>query len=433
MRKICVAVAMLCAFASSAKDYLVTNRTVGAGETIQYADRTFTGGENILSSLQQIPNVADEGDNFYFESGDYTGNVAIGVPKITLLGANANGDERSGTRNNAESVITGAITVNANGVTINGFAFTDAGCVTNLTATPSAPIDGFNFVFNKVYNSSLSKGRYIGVVKLGDAYTGDAAKDANVHRRYNNVNICHNTFEGSATATANLVVVSGAYGTLNINDNKFTDGGTSICVANAQNTINILNNQFKNVGDLNRTIGSTTGEFSIYLNYIAYSNSTTVNIQSNVFDACNGQSSIYAPIRFFQGDSSNPILTPQNCRVNVNYNLFLNKTKQSSATFNYVFYGNNAYNTPAVVDTRFNRYSNSEYCMGMVIQPKVDYGTRYFAGLSELFDFASSKGTTLDYYKNAAGSEVKNFNITASARNYSAIRKHYITAIEKPS
>ena len=416
MKKIfCAAVLVLFAFTSAAKDYLVTNRSVAVGEKVQYVSRTFTGGDNILSSLQQIPNVAETGDNFYFEPGDYYGNVTIATPKVSLLGANANREDRTSTRI-SESVIRGTITVNASGVLINGFAFTGAGCVTNTSATPSAPIDGFNFAYNKVYGSTVAKERFSAVLRLGVGYTGNDAKNANAHRRYNNVGIRHNTFEGSASAVSNFVVVSGSYGSLNINDNTFTDGGTSICVANAQNTVNIRFNNFKNVGSLSRTIGSVTGEFCIFLEYLAYANSTTVNIQSNVFDNCNGQSSMYCPIRFFQGDSSTPILTPQNCRVNVNYNLFLNKTKHSSANYNYVFYGNDSYNTPAVVDTRFNRYSNSEYCMGNIKQPKGDSASRYFASSTELFDFASSKGTTLDYYTNAAGGQMKDFNISASTR-----------------
>lgn len=416
MKKICcAAVLVLVAFTSAAKDYLVTNRSVAVGEKVQYVSRTFTGGDNILSSLQQIPNVAETGDNFYFEPGDYNGNVTIATPKVSLLGANANREDRTATRI-SESVIRGTITVNASGVQINGFAFTGAGCVTNTSATPSAPIDGFNFAYNKVYGSTVAKERFSAVLRLGVGYTGNDAKNANAHRRYNNVGIRHNTFEGSASAVSNFVVVSGSYGSLNINDNTFTDGGTSICVANAQNTVNIRFNNFKNVGSLSRTIGSVTGEFCIFLEYLAYANSTTVNIQSNVFDNCNGQSSMYCPIRFFQGDTNTSILTPQSCRVNVNYNLFLNKTKHSSANYNYVFYGNDTYNTPAVVDSRFNRYSNSEYCMGNIKQPKGDAASRYFASSTELFDFASSKGTTLDYYKNAAGGEMKDFNIAASTR-----------------
>ena len=419
--KALVPMAIVTAMTTLGNDYLVTNRSVAVGENVQYAGKMFKGGENVLSSLQQIPNYASDGDKFYFEPGTYTGNVTIAASKVTLYGANAYGDSRSNTRNNAESIIKGAITVNGNGITINGFAFTEGGCVTNSTATASSPIDGFDFIYNRVYGSTVSKRRFSGVVRIGQGYTEASAKNAEVHRRYNNVNIRHNSFEGSASAVSNFVVVCGSYGSTNISNNTFTDGGTSICVANAQNTVNIKNNKFKNVGVLGRTISGTTGEFCIFLEYLAYSNSTNVNIVSNEFDGCNGQSSMYCPIRFFQGDSSNEILTPKSCTIKVNYNIFLNKTNPSgqpgsSTSYNYILYGNDTYNTPAKVDTRFNRYSNSEYCMGMVVQPKGDSASRYFASSTELFDFASSKGTTLDYYKNAAGGEMKNFNISASTR-----------------
>ncbi len=181
MKKIfCAAVLVLFAFTSAAKDYLVTNRSVAVGEKVQYVSRTFTGGDNILSSLQQIPNVAETGDNFYFEPGDYYGNVTIATPKVSLLGANANREDRTATRI-SESVIRGTITVNASGVLINGFAFTGAGCVTNTSATPSAPIDGFNFAYNKVYGSTVAKERFSAVLRLGVGYTGNDAKNANAH------------------------------------------------------------------------------------------------------------------------------------------------------------------------------------------------------------------------------------------------------------
>ena len=182
MKKICcAAVLVLVAFTSAAKDYLVTNRSVAVGEKVQYVSRTFTGGDNILSSLQKIPNVAETGDNFYFEPGDYNGNVTIATPKVSLLGANANREDRTATRI-SESVIRGTITVNASGVQINGFAFTGAGCVTNTSATPSAPIDGFNFAYNKVYGSTVAKERFSAVLRLVVGYTGNDAKNANAHR-----------------------------------------------------------------------------------------------------------------------------------------------------------------------------------------------------------------------------------------------------------
>ncbi|MGM9833969.1 MAG: hypothetical protein ACI31A_09835 [Candidatus Limisoma sp.] len=380
----------------------------------------FTGGLDILNSISQIPNYAESGDNFWFESGTYEGNVTISAPNITLYGANTYGDSRTGTRPNAESLIKGTITVNAGGLTINGFAFTGTSCIYNNVATSASPLNGFTFIYNNVYGETLTRERNTGFIRFGTAYRGTDAGKAEGHRRYNNINISHNSFTGSDAAAANFIVLAGAYGTTNIVDNTFDDGGTSMYIVNAQNTINIKNNSFKNVGKYTRTEGTTTGDFTIFLEYLGYSNSTTVYIQNNVFDACNGQSSMFAPVRFNQGDSSYK-LSPKSTTVYLNYNLFLNKTSPIGKTnagtdYNYVFFGNDTYNSPAVVDTRFNRFSNSEYCMGLVKQPNGDASGRYFAGSTELFDFASSKGTTLDYYTNAAGGQMKDFNIAASTR-----------------
>ena len=416
-----MSLALATALSMQANDYLVTNRTVASGENYYFAGMKFTGGVDILNSLTQIPNYAESGDNFWFESGTYEGNVTISASNVTLYGANRYGDSRTSTRPNAESIIKGKITINGSGLTINGFAFTGSGCVYNNSATSAAPLNGFTFIYNNVYGETLARERNTAVIRFGTARRGSDAGNADAHRRYNNINISHNSFSGSDAAAAHFIALAGAYGTTNIVDNTFSDGGTSMYIVNAQNTINIKNNSFKNVGKYTRTEGSTTGDFTIFLEYLGYSNSTTVYIQNNVFDACNGQSSMFAPIRFSQGDSSYK-LSPKSTTIKMNYNLFLNKTSPIGKTnagtdYNYIFYGNNTYNAPAVVDTRFNRFSNSEYCMGLVKQPKVADGSeRYFASSTELFDFASSKGTTLDYYKNAAGGEMKNFNIAASTR-----------------
>ena len=75
--KALVPMAIVTALTTLGNDYLVTNRSVAVGENVQYAGKMFKGGENVLSSLQQIPNYASDGDKFYFEPGTYTGNVTI--------------------------------------------------------------------------------------------------------------------------------------------------------------------------------------------------------------------------------------------------------------------------------------------------------------------------------------------------------------------
>ena len=145
-----MSLALATALSMQANDYLVTNRTVASGENYYFAGMKFTGGVDILNSLTQIPNYAESGDNFWFESGTYEGNVTISASNITLYGANRYGDSRTSTRPNAESIIKGKITINGSGLTINGFAFTGSGCVYNNSATSAAPLNGFTFIYNNI-------------------------------------------------------------------------------------------------------------------------------------------------------------------------------------------------------------------------------------------------------------------------------------------
>ena len=170
--------ALATALSMQANDYLVTNRTVASGENYYFAGMKFTGGVDILNSLTQIPNYAESGDNFWFESGTYEGNVTISASNITLYGANRYGDSRTSTRPNAESIIKGKITINGSGLTINGFAFTGSGCVYNNSATSAAPLNGFTFIYNNVYGETLARERNTAVIRFGTARRGSDAGNA---------------------------------------------------------------------------------------------------------------------------------------------------------------------------------------------------------------------------------------------------------------
>lgn len=390
-------------------NYLISSSVTGdIGATIEYKNLIFSVGSTAFASLPEFCNAPiEENSTVYIDGGTYSDNITISTPGLTFLGNNAFCESRSSNRTATESVINGKWTVNADNVTINGFTFTGAGSVINENATNTSPMTGFKFIYNIVKNSSLTHDDNIAVIKIGTSHREAAANEATAHRRYNGVNISHNTFSGSATCPAHFVIVSGSYGVTDIIDNTFNDGGTSLHVSNAQGEINIKSNKFTNVGDTARVFNKTYGEFCIFLNYIAYSNQTTVNITNNYFNKCHGRSSIYPLIRLFQGDGSNAAMTPVNCHINLNYNIFRNKPKHSSRTYNYVFYGNNKYTSPITVDARYNQFDNSEMCIGMIRQPWDDEQSRYFASTYELFDFASSAGTTVDYYNDPAGNQVK--------------------------
>ena len=402
----------------SAATYMVTQADYGEAGTVFYyrSDFEMVVGKNVFSSFSElIAASVEEGSTVYVEPGTYTEDFTVNVEGLTFLGNNAWCESRTGTRKDAETVITGKITVEADNVTINGFRFTGNGCVVNETATNATPLSGFKFIYNDVTASTLERNKDIAVVKMGNQY-GDSngGLDAASHCRYNGVTVSHNSFAGSETSTAHFVHIGGSYGITDVIDNTFNDGGCSVTLANSQGEINVLNNTFTNVGDLSRYFGETNGELAVYLYYIAHSNTTTVNIKNNVFDNCCGRSTMYAPVRFFNGDTSKQQLSPVGCSINLNYNIFKNKAKEASSTYNYMFYTN--YNEEADIDTRFNQFDNGDMAIGLVKQPWEDEAKRNMASSYELIDFASSKNTELDYYKDPIGNNVKDLNLEKSVR-----------------
>lgn len=383
---------------SFAKNYLISPSATTSGAEISYKNRNFTVGTTAFPSFSAFVAANPAANSsVYVASGTYSENVTISTSGLTFYGANAFGDTRSSTRTLAESIIKGKITVNGNNTVINGFHFTGNGCVVNTAATTSNPLVGFKFIYNKVSGSTLAHDFNHGVVHLGSPKSGNDAMDASAHCKYQNVNVSNNEFIGSATYQAHFVVVSGSFGTCYYNGNTFNDGGCSIALYNAQGTNNIRYNVFKNVGDFTRVNGSGYGEIAIRLFYIAYANTTKINIEHNDFNNCQGQSTLYAPIRFFNGDTSNPQMTPVGCTIEIHHNIFRNKPKYSTANYNYVFYTN--YTDAARVNARFNTYDNSELCFGMIKQKGETETHRLFGNSAMLFDHASSKGTTMDYYK----------------------------------
>ena len=426
IRKI-ILIAMLCSvgITMEAGTHLISPADYGTSGT-KFIYKTawwMTVGENCWKNFAEFTTFGNavEGDTVFVEAGTYADDVTIDIKGLTFLGNNAYCQIRSGNRTNEESIITGKFTIAADNITINGFQFTGNGCVVNETATTESPLSGFKFIYNDVTGSTLERLTNVAVVRLGKQ-TGPAAGglEATAHRKYNGVTISHNSFAGSSTNPAHFVIVGGSYGETNVVDNTFNDGGTSITMANSQGVINVLDNTFTNVGDVNRiwvTDGvEEKGEIALFLYYIAHSNTTTVNIKNNMFDNCLGRSSMYAPVRFYNGDTEKAQLPPVGCRINLNYNIFKNKTKVSGNNYNYVFYTN--YNEEADIDTRFNQFDNGDMAIGLVKQPWESEDKRNMASSYELIDFAGTTGkySELSYYKDPTDAEVKDLNLKKSVR-----------------
>lgn len=394
----------------AANSYYVGS-AASAESIVSYRGTAYTSGVTAFADLKSLMSARPaSGSTVYVDAGTYGDVVTIDVPGLTLLGANAYCDARSANRTAAESVISGELNVTADNVTINGFRFTGAGCVSNSTATNAAPMSGLTFVYNIADGSSLPRSNSQSILHLGAYYTGaDAGTDAALGR-YRDITVAHNDFNGRRN-TANqpyVVWIAGSAGTTVVEDNRFDGGGTSVSLINTTGNARVDGNIFTNVGDTLAAAGSANGEFCIRLFYVGVDKSATdISVCRNSFDKCQGQSSLYPLIRFFNGDKSNAGVKPQNTVIRLNYNSFKRKPKHSSQTYNYVFYANKDYTSGAIVDARFNQFDNSEYAMGMIQQPCESTQTRYFGGTTTLFRFPSSYGTTMSYYKDPLNDEVK--------------------------
>lgn len=396
--------------ASATSAYYVGN-AAAAGAVVNYRGTSFNSGVNAFTDLKSLMAARPEaGSTVYVDAGTYADAVTIDIPGLTFLGANAYGDARSSNRQSAESVVSAALNVTADNVTINGFRFTEAGCVTNTTATNTAPMSGLSFVYNIADGSSLPRNTSQSILHLGAYFTGSTAGEAAAIGRYRDITVAHNDFNGRRS-TANqpyVVWIAGSAGTTVVEDNRFDGGGTSVSLINTTGSARVDNNIFTNVGDTLAAAGSAKGEFCIRLFYVGVdADATDVSVCRNSFDNCHGQSSVYPLIRLFNGDKADTSVKPVNTTIRLNYNSFKRKPKHSSQTYNYVFYANKDYTSGATVDARFNQFDNSEYAMGMIQQPWESTQTRYFGGLTTMFHFPSSYGTTIDYYKDPLGDDVK--------------------------
>lgn len=398
------------ALGASAKNYLVSSGATTDGATITYKGANYVVGVDAFATLTALMNAKPEANSsVYVAPGTYNEAITVNVNGLRFYGNNANCESRSKNRNtSAESIITARWTIAANNIVVNGFTLKGGGQMHDWNARNGRAIVGFKFHYNVVTGSTIGKSSEYAVLQFGHYAGGDEALDTQWQNRYQNFEVKHNTFTGSAQNLANFVSISGGFGTTSIEDNTFTDGGTSIYLNNGSGTINVKSNSFKNVGDFNRNVqGSYYGEFCISMRYCCKT-ATTINIQYNTFNNCQGQSSIFPLIRFFNGDSKNTIMPLATSKIYLNYNIFTKKPLHSTRDYNYVYYSSHEYTGKALtMDCRFNEYDNSELCIGTVYLPGESEAGRVFGSSMGLFNFASSAGSTSDYFKSPCGTTIK--------------------------
>lgn len=402
MKKIYTLIISICSmFSINATDYLVsTNYT--PGNVTEYQQRFFIPGVTLFSSIYEVLNQIQPGDNIFLSADTYSENITLNVDNISIFGHNSWKDVRSGKRDTSnESIITGAITLNADGITLNGLKFTGAGRVVNSTASNGSPLKNITLKYNLVEASTL--GSSTAVFALGKIYSNTDAKADISQLRYENITISHNDFDGSkSTNFCPFIVIGGGYGNITIHDNSFTDGGNSIEVGNSRGNIKITNNKFQQVGkslyNASAAANARGGAFCVYLNRNSLAGTTNIDVSHNGFNECTGRQTLYALIRYYQGDKNNPDLyvVPIGTSAKINHNVFLSKTTYTDDNYNYVLYCNKDYMGDVTVDARYNYFDNSDMCMAHIKMPGKTEQERFFSSSFGFYDFRASQNVAYE-------------------------------------
>lgn len=107
MKKIYTLIISICSiFSINATDYLVsTNYT--PGNVTEYQQRLFIPGVTLFSSISEVLNQIQPGDNIFLSADTYSENITLDVDNISIFGHNSWKDVRSGKRDTSnESIIT---------------------------------------------------------------------------------------------------------------------------------------------------------------------------------------------------------------------------------------------------------------------------------------------------------------------------------------
>ena len=450
-----------------AADYLITKDAPKKGLTYTdperytgaFKNKPFTYLVNWWTSWSELNSrvTLQAGDNVYFGPGFNIGNIEIATSGINLYGNNKDCLGWSGTATDGkssqtrldETKVTGCITIKGgvSDVTIAGFCFTGNGQI-YANNGGNNNIQVLNNVIENINaqpNNTTEREDNWAVFYFGKAYRGSDYASAAAYNRYRDITIAHNDFRGrDIDSEADWIQVAGSYGNLHIHDNHFLYGGDGVNVFNATGTVNILHNCFDKVGN-GKVYGTKTGTSSDVIGSFAVRLFTMgvveefpvdVYVRHNYFDGCQGQSSKYAIIRFWNHDNSTDThINPKWATLYINHNYFLNKTSFVNEKSNktdgpklglgnepkydhyYAFYSDIVDGTDAAtVDWRFNRFDHSEMEFAYLISPwdrkrlegtGLLYPGRYYASLSGVFEHTTAEyltgddqatGTQCDFY-----------------------------------
>ncbi|MGM9864951.1 MAG: hypothetical protein ACI30P_01580 [Muribaculaceae bacterium] len=437
-----IALALTVGGKAHATDYLITTDAPKPGlkpsdperYTGAFKNKPFTYLVNWWTSWSELNSrvTLQAGDNVYFGPGVNIPNITITTSGINLYGNNKDclgwyGTDKEGHSSKTrldETSVTGRITINGgvSNVTIAGFYFTGAGQVfadgggnSNIQVLNNV-IEGINV---QTGNTTEREDNWA-VFYFGKAYRGSDYANAVAYNRYRDITIAHNDFRGrDIDNEADWIQVAGSCGNLHIHDNHFLYGGDGVNVFNAKDQVNILHNRFDKVGN-GKKYGTATGSYAVRLFTMGVVEAYPVDVyvRHNYFDGCQGQSSKYAIIRFWNHDNgTNKHINPKWAKLYINHNYFLNKTsfrEENSAETDgpklglgtepvykhyYAFYSDIVDGDAATVDWRFNRFDYSEMEFAYLISPwdrdRVSSGKlfpgRYYASLSGVFEHTTAE------------------------------------------
>lgn len=430
-----------------ATDYLITKDA--PRPNLSYSDperyrgafkhKPFTYLENWWTSWTELNSrvTLKSGDNVYFGPDVTIGDITISTSGVNFYGNNKDclGWYGTDTQNSsaqtrlAETHVTGRITLDqgVSDVTISGFRFTDNGQIyannggNNNIQVLNNVIENINA---RPENTTEREDNWA-VFYFGKAYRGSDYASAAAYNRYRDITIAHNDFRGrDIDNEADWIQVAGSCGNLHIHDNHFTFGGDGVNVFNAKDQVNILHNRFDRVGN-GKKYGTATGSYAVRLFTMGVVQAYPVDVyvRHNYFDGCQGQSSKYAIIRFWNHDNgTNKHINPKWARLYINHNYFMGKTsvknERSTETDGpklglgdevaydhyYAFYSDIVDGDAATVDWRFNRFDHSEMEFAYLITPwdrdRVSDGKlfpgRYYASLSGVFEHTTAEYLTGD-------------------------------------
>ncbi|MGN1173142.1 MAG: hypothetical protein ACI4SO_05090, partial [Muribaculaceae bacterium] len=135
--------------------YLIDGSATAVGSNIKYKNMNFTVGTTAFASFDELNASSPvSSSEVYVAPGTYAG-ATIDTYGLKIYGANMYRDWT--VTRDTETVFTGIVNVNAGGVEINGFKFSEGGRIVANTATNESPQYSLKVVYNIFSGSTFGR------------------------------------------------------------------------------------------------------------------------------------------------------------------------------------------------------------------------------------------------------------------------------------